>query len=137
MTVNPKHRFAERQAVDLSELEDEQLILFDRASGNYELTKSLFRDAGVQEPRIMELDNIEATKRMVEHHLGIAFLPRQATLRAVAAGRLCVIAVAEVENGLKLERSIVAMRRKDMPLSGAQAAFLKLAGRMTQTPIES
>lgn len=137
LTVNPKHRFAERETVDLSELEDEQLILFDRASGNYELTKSLFREAGVQEPRIMELDNIEATKRMVEHHLGIAFLPRQATLRPVAAGRLCVISVAEVEDGLKLERSIVALRRKDMPPSGAQAAFLELASRMTQTPIEA
>lgn len=137
LTVNPQHRFVERETVALSELRDEQLILFDRASGNYELTKSLFRNAGILEPRITELDNIEAAKRMVEHNLGIAFLPRQATLRAVAAGRLCVIMVAEVENGMKLERSIAAMRRKDVPPSGAQAAFLELAGRMTHMPIEA
>lgn len=127
LAVNPQHRFAERGSVTLSELRDEQLILFDRASGNYELTKSLFRNTGIPEPRIMELDNIEAAKRMVEHHLGIAFLPRQATQRAVAAGRLCLLAVAEVEDGLQLERSIVAMRRKDVPLSGAQEALLELA----------
>lgn len=137
LAVNPQHRFAERGAVTLSELRDEQLILFDRASGNYELTKSLFRNTGVPEPRIMELDNIEAAKRMVEHHLGIAFLPRQATQRAVAAGRLCLVAVAEVEDGLQLERSIVAMRRKDVPLSGAQSALLELAAATDGTLTEA
>jgi len=137
LTVNPKHRFAQRQTVDLSELEDEQLILFDRASSNYELTRSLFRDTGVQEPRMMELDNIEAAKRMVEHRLGVAFLPREATSRAVAARRLCVVEVRELEDSPMLKRSIVAMHRVDVPPSGAHAAFLALARQMDQTPAEA
>ena len=123
LVVNPQHRFAHREDVVLSDLENEQLILFDRSSSNYELTKSLFREAEVREPRIMELDHIEAAKRMVEHHLGVAFLPRQATPRAVAAGRLCVV---EVSNCPRLQRSIVALRRRDAVSTGAAAAFLKL-----------
>lgn len=130
LTVNPQHDFAQRACIDLEELGQEQLILFDRSSSNYELTKSLFRDADVREPRIIELDNIESAKRMVEHRLGVSFLPRPAVLRAVSAGRLCTV---EVGNSPKLQRSIVALRRKDVPLMGAAAAFLELASGMSQT----
>lgn len=128
LVVYPQHRFAQEKHVNLDELVQEQLILFDRASSSYELTKSLFWNSDVQEPRMMELDNIEAAKRMVEHRLGIAFMPRQAVARAVAAGRLCLV---EVDGAPKFQRSIVALRRKDMPPTGAVTAFLKLA---TQTP---
>ena len=95
LVASPKHRFAHRESVDLTELGREQLILFDRSSSNYDLTKSLFRDTGIQEPRTTELDNIEAAKRMVEHQLGLSFLPRPAILRAVAAGRLCTVEVSD------------------------------------------
>ena len=131
LVVNPQHRFAQRDCVSLDDVAREQLILFDRASSNYELTKALFRNSGVREPRTIELDNLEAAKRMVEHHLGVSFIPRQAVLRAVAARRLCVIGV---NDSPELRRSISAMRRVDVPLTGAAAAFLELANRMIQTP---
>jgi DNA-binding transcriptional LysR family regulator len=131
LVVNPQHRFAQQDCVSLGDVAREQLILFDRASSNYELTKALFRNSGVREPRTIELDNLEAAKRMVEHHLGVSFIPRQAVLRAVAAGRLCVIGV---NDSPELRRSISAMRRVDVPLTGAAAAFLELANRMIQTP---
>jgi DNA-binding transcriptional LysR family regulator len=134
LVANPQHHLAQRERVDLTEVGQEQLILFDRASGNYELTKSLFRDTDVQEPRMMELDNIEAAKRMVEHGLGLAFLPRQAVSRAVAAERLCVI---EVTNRPELKRSIVAMRRCDVPPTGTVAVFLELASKASRTLTEA
>lgn len=129
LVANPSHRFAGRDLVELSEVGREQLILFDRASSDFELTKSLFRETGVREPRMMELDNIEAAKRMVERGLGIAFLPRQAVPRAVAAGRLCEI---ELTDGPDFKRSIVAMRRRDLPLTGTASAFLQLTTQSRQ-----
>ncbi len=128
LVAYPQHRFARAGSVSLNELAREQLVLFDRASSSYELTKSLFQHSDVQEPRMMELDNIEAAKRMVEHRLGVAFMPRQAVVRAVAAGRLCMV---EVSDAPKLQRSIVALRRKDVPPTGAVTAFLDLANRMS------
>lgn len=124
LVTNPRHRLAQRDRVNLDEIGREQLILFDRASSDYEMTKSLFRETGVQEPRMMELDNIEAAKRMVERGLGIAFLPRQAVSRAMSAGRLREI---ELTDGPELKRSIVAMRRRDLPAIGTVTAFLELA----------
>jgi DNA-binding transcriptional LysR family regulator len=52
------------------------VILFDRGSSYYALIHSLFRQAGVVPTVAMELDSMEATKRMVEEGLGIALLPR-------------------------------------------------------------
>jgi hypothetical protein len=46
----------------------------------------------------------------------------------VAAERLCVV---EVDNVPKLQRSIVALHRKDVPLSGSVSAFVDLARLMS------
>jgi DNA-binding transcriptional LysR family regulator len=101
LVVDTQHRLAYEDRVDLEEIE---------------------------EPRIIELDNIEAAKRMVEHRLGVSFMPRQAVIRAVAAGRLCVVGVNE---GPDLRRSIVALRRRDVPVTGAVASFLRMASHMS------
>ncbi len=130
LVVYPQHRFTEKGSTELSEVGREQIILFDRASSYYELTHSLLRGAGIRELRTIELDNIEAAKRMVEHRLGVAFLPRTAVIRAVEAGRLCMI---EIEDNPRVSRPIVALRRRDVPPTGAVDAFLEIAGQLGET----
>jgi len=131
LVVDPQHRFTEKGSAELAEVGREQLILFDYASSYYELTQSLFKNAGIRELRAIELDNIEAAKRMVEHRLGVAFLPRTSVVRSVAAGHLCLV---EVEDSPELQRPIVALRRRDMPLTGTVRAFLEVASKMGETP---
>jgi DNA-binding transcriptional LysR family regulator len=131
LVVDPQHRFTEKGSAELAEVGREQLILFDYASSYYELTQSLFKNAGIREFQAIELDNIEAAKRMVEHRLGVAFLPRTAVVRSVAAGHLCLI---EVEDSPEIQRPIVAIRRRDVPLTGTVQAFLEVAGKMGETP---
>jgi DNA-binding transcriptional LysR family regulator len=131
LVVDPQHRFTEKGSADLAEIGREQIILFDHASSYYELTRSLFRNAGIMEVPTIELDNIEAAKRMVEHRLGVAFLPRTAVVRSVAAGHLCLI---EVEDSPEIQRPIVALRRRDVPPTGTAQAFLEVASKMGETP---
>jgi DNA-binding transcriptional LysR family regulator len=131
LVVDPEHRFTEKGSAELEEVGREQLILFDHASSYYEMTRSLFRNAGIREVPTIELDNIEAAKRMVEHRLGVAFLPRTAVVRSVAAGHLCLI---EIEDSPEIQRPIVALRRRDVPLTGNARAFLEVAGKMGETP---
>src|ERR687892_361587 len=130
LVVNPQHRFTEKGTAEISEVGQEQLIMFDSSSSYYELTQSLFRNAGIREFSAIELDNIEAAKRMVEHRLGVAFLPRTAVVRSVAAGHLSLI---EVEDSPEIQRPIVAIRRRDVPLTGTVQAFLEVAGSMGET----
>ena len=131
LVVDPQHRFTQKGSAELAEIGREQLILFDHASSYYELTRSLFRNAGIREFRAIELDSIEAAKRMVEHRLGVAFLPRTAVVPSVAAGYLSLV---EVEDGPEIQRPIVALRRRDVPLTGNVQAFLEVAGKMGETP---
>src|SRR3712207_1958227 len=130
LVVDPGHRFTRKGSANLAEIGEEQLIFFDHDSSYFEQTHALFRSAGIRELRTMEVDNIEAAKRMVEHRLGVAFLPRTAIVRSVSAGNLALIAV---EENPEMSRSIVALKRRDVPASGPVAAFLEVASTLGET----
>src|ERR1041385_214240 len=78
LVVAARHPFAARGKVSMAELAGERLVLFDRTSSYHELTSSLFRQAGVVPASTLELDNVEAAKKMVQQGLGVALLPRMA-----------------------------------------------------------
>jgi DNA-binding transcriptional LysR family regulator len=124
LVVAPAHSFARKGRVRMTDVGSEQLIMFDRTSSYYEITQAAFLSAGVTLKQLMELDNIEATKKMVERGLGVALLPRASVVREVAAGQLRLVAITDAP---PMRRTIVAMRRRDAgPPSGVVAAFLKL-----------
>jgi DNA-binding transcriptional LysR family regulator len=110
LVVHPEHRFADSPSIAVQELGDERLILFDRTSSYFVLTSAFFREAGVVPRGVMELDNVDATKKMVEHGLGIAFLPYTAIRDELAAGALREVAVDGYQ---PVRRQIVAIRRRD------------------------
>lgn len=119
----PQHRFARRGSVELAEVGRERLVMFDRTSSYFELTQSLFLRAGVVARTVMELDNIEAAKKMVEEGLGVALLPKVSVAREVANGLLSAI---EIVDAPPVRRSIDAIRRKDAGLPGGVVqAFLQ------------
>jgi DNA-binding transcriptional LysR family regulator len=72
----------------------------------------------------MELDSIEAVKKMVERGLGIALLPGSAVAREAAGGTLCVV---RMKDAPPMQNTIVAYRRRDSGQpTGIVAAFLDL-----------
>jgi DNA-binding transcriptional LysR family regulator len=110
LVARPDHPFAEAGRVDVSEISNVQLILFDRTSSYYELTNAMFRAAGVVPRGVTEVDNIEAAKRMVERALGVALLPGTAVADALTAGSLREI---ELDGATTIRRRIVAIERLD------------------------
>lgn len=113
LVVHPGHRFAGERTIPVDELGAERLILFDRTSSYFVLTSAFFRDAGVVPRGVMELDNVDATKKMVEHGLGIAFLPYTAVRDELADGSLLEVLIQGYE---PVRRPIVAIRRRDAVL---------------------
>ena len=110
-------------------LSDAPLILFDRASSYYDLTTALIREAGVKPRGMIELDNIEAAKRMVAGGLGVALLPRTSVADELESGFLRATRFAEAD---PQPRHIGVIRRSDAgDPSPSLAAFLDLA---TQVP---
>jgi DNA-binding transcriptional LysR family regulator len=124
LVVEPGHRFAEQGAIELAEISNEHLVLFDRTSSYHELTSTLFREAGVVPRGVMEVDAIDAAKKMVEHGLGVALLPYTAVVAELGDGRL---ARAHLADTRVIRRRIVAVRRRDAgEPSGLVAEFLAL-----------
>lgn len=122
LVVDPKHRFADQGTIGTEEITDVQLILFDRTSSYHRLTNEFFRGAGAVPRSVMELDNIDAAKKMVEQGLGVALLPHTAVAGELEAGALRAVTLADAP---ALKREIVIFRRRDAgPDSGALDAFL-------------
>jgi DNA-binding transcriptional LysR family regulator len=127
LVFQPGHPFAGRSRVKVAELASEHLILFDRTSSYHELTSTLFRQAGVLPRGVMELDTIDAAKKMVEQGLGVALLPQTAIAPELASGRL---ASGKLADANAIRRRIVAVRRRDAgPLSGLVSAFLEIPAK--------
>jgi DNA-binding transcriptional LysR family regulator len=122
----PDHPFTKRDDVPLSEVAAQRLIMFDRTSSYYEITQGAFLSVGVKPRGLMELDSIEAAKKMVERGLGVALLPGSAVAREVEGGTLCVV---KMKDAPPMHNTIVAYRRRDAGKpEGIVAAFLTLLG---------
>src|SRR5438105_20880 len=87
----PSHAFTKRPSVAMAEGAGQKLIMFDRTSSYYEITQGAFLSAGVSLRGMMELDSIEAAKKMAERGLGVALLPGTAVAREVEGGTLCLV----------------------------------------------
>jgi DNA-binding transcriptional LysR family regulator len=121
--AGPGHRLAGRGRVHLVDLAGEVLVLFGHSSSAREFTTAAFRQAGAL-GSVMELDNIEAAKKVVERGLGVAMVPHSAVREELASGVLTRIDVADAAPA---RREIVAVRRRDAgPPSGTVAVFLAM-----------
>jgi DNA-binding transcriptional LysR family regulator len=122
LVCDPAHPFAGRGEIAVEEIREERVILFDRTSSYHDLTAAFFREAGVVPRGVMELDNIDATKKMVRQGLGVAMVPHTAAAEELDAGTLRTVRIADAP---PVRRRIVAIRRRDAgPPEGLVAAFL-------------
>ncbi len=125
----PDHAFTKRRSVTMVEVAREKLIMFDRTSSYYEITQAAFLSAGTKLRGLMELDSIEAAKKMVERGLGVALLPRTAVAREIEGRTLSMV---RMKDAPPMHNSIVAFRRRDAGKAeggkpeGIVAAFLSL-----------
>ena len=122
LVAEPSHPFAEAGRIRMEQIAGEQLILFDRTSSYHDLTSSLFRTAGVSPAGRMELDNIEAAKKMVQEGFGVALLPHTSVATELEAGALAKV---DVIDAAPVRRQIVAVTRREAgPPAGPAKAFL-------------
>ena len=123
LVASAGHPFAQRGVATIDEVSQQALIMFSRGSGYYTLVDNALRQAGVLVSPAMELDNMEATKKMVEEGLGIAILPKVAVEREVQRNELCQVQV----RGMTMpRRQITLIYRRGRPLSRAAQAFAHL-----------
>jgi DNA-binding transcriptional LysR family regulator len=118
----------------MEQIAGEQLILFDRTSSYHDLTSALFRTAGVSPAGRMELDNIDAAKKMVEQGFGVALLPHTSVADELEAGTLAEV---DVVDAAPVRRQIVAITRRDAglpagPVKSFLATFEEIGDALTE-----
>ena len=119
----PQHRFAKAGSATIEDVGREPLILFDKGSSYSQLIQGVFRQHGLVPHTLMELDTIEATKKMVEEGLGVALLPKVSTKREFEQGTLSSISIS---NASMPRRQISLIFRKNRKHTRAVLAFFTL-----------
>ena len=132
LVAAPEHRFARKRTATVEEVGREALILFDKGSSYNALIQGVFRQHGILPKTLMEMDTMEATKKMVEEGMGIALLPKVSTEREIELGRIVPIAVS---NATLPRRQISLIFRKNRKQPRAVVAFFTLISDLYKVTI--
>ena len=130
LVANSDHELAGSGSVSVEQVGNHPFIFFDRNSSYYSLAQGLFRQHGVVPRTQMELDSMEATKKMVEEGLGIALLPRIAVQRELLVGNLCEVEITGMPNPT---RQIALIHRRSRPPGPVAQAFVEIVQEMLLT----
>ena len=127
LSVNPEHPFAASGTATVEDAASEPIVLFDRGSSYFGLIHGFFRQAGVVPNVAMELDSLEATKRMVEEGLGVALVPLVTIERELETGMLVKI---EIVDAPPLKRPISLIYKKHRKRPRTVQAFIDTLAEM-------
>jgi DNA-binding transcriptional LysR family regulator len=119
---HPAHPVMARRKLRLEEIELVPIISYDRGSSDWTLVNGLFRRAGLLPNIVLEVETIEACKRMVLRRLGLAFLPQIAVIEELQRGKLLPFLISDAE---PLRRSLDVIFPRHRPLSHAAQQLLK------------
>ncbi len=127
LVVYPDHPLSGRLAVGLEELAGESLITTDRNSGYWAMVEQWWAGQGFV-PRItMELDSIEAAKRMVMSGLGVTMMPQSTVESELRMKQLITIPLVQSEG---LKRQNILIHRRGKVWSGTARALLETLATM-------
>jgi DNA-binding transcriptional LysR family regulator len=128
----PQHPAARNRRVRLEEVESWPLVFYDRGSSDWTLTQGLFRRAGLLPNVVMEVETIEACKRMIERKLGLGFLPQIAVSHELRQGKLVAIDIVDAE---PLRRTLDVIHARHRPLIKEGQAFLQILKTAAARPV--
>ena len=122
LVVAPTHPLATRGSIRVDEMLQFPMLLLKQGRQRT-LINNFFNSFDAQ-PRIaMEVDSSELLKRLIAADLGMGFLPKANVLDDIHSGLLKTVRV----EGMRLNRELALIYRKDRTLTHAAQAFLDLA----------
>jgi len=126
---HPGHPALRQTKVTLEQLESLPLISYDRGSSDWTLMNGLFRREGLLPNIVLEVETIEASKRMALRKLGLAFLPHIAVVEELRRGKLLPL---EIVNSEPLRRSLDVILPRRRPLSKSAKELVAELRKATQ-----
>jgi LysR family cyn operon transcriptional activator len=124
LVVGRAHALAGRPAATVEEIGRERLIMFERGASIRRTTEDFLKRAEIAPEFALESNDTYFIKLMVEHGLGVSFLPSWAVGEETAAGRLAALRV----EGHSLRRAVAMLSLGRFQPSPARA-FLAFVQR--------
>ncbi|BDI33103.1 LysR family transcriptional regulator [Capsulimonas corticalis] len=123
----PDHALArQKEGIRVSQLAGIPLILMQTETSLRRQVDRLFMEAGVEKTVSMELDNVEAIKKMIEARLGVSILPLLAVHSEITDSRLAALTLQDAPAA---RQRLSAIYRVDKYRSAALQAFIQLLMR--------
>jgi DNA-binding transcriptional LysR family regulator len=129
LVCSPEHELASKKRIDISSLDGQRFIGFERDIPTRKAVDKILRDRGITVQYVMELDNIETVKQCVEADLGVTIVPRATVQNEVRAGTLRAVNFTE-----SFARPIAIIHRKGKIFSAAAHKFIELLTEGQQPP---
>lgn len=117
------HPLAKKSRINIQSLQGQDLVGFESPSAIRSLIDGALQEAGVRVHVVMELRSIPAILRMVGATHCLAFVSQLGVGSDPADVRVLPI------TGLKIERHLAILRKRDRPLSPAAQKFVELLRR--------
>ena len=122
LVVSPQHALARKKIVTVPELAQESFIAHNVKTPARSRIFDLFAQNRTPLNISMELATLETIKDFVKRNVGIAILPRLAVKDEIAARQLIEVQV----KGLKIEKTLRIIFRRELNLSHAARSFLEI-----------
>lgn len=120
LVVSPQDELAARKDLRIQDLGTRTFLAHNARTPSRTRVVQAFAQASVPLHISMELDSLHTIIDFVSQGMGAAILPRVSVTRAINAGNLVAVPVAD----LKIERALRIVHRKEHTLSSAAKAFL-------------
>lgn len=125
LIVAPDHPFAKKRSIRSDDLRNEKFVLRERGSATRAAISSRLEISGLEIDPVMEMENPESVKKAVQSGLGMAFISRFAVEAELKTRSLIAIRV----RGLRIDRELKIVYRRDKHLGRAAKAFIEMARR--------
>lgn len=122
LVVPSDHRLAWQGPIAARELDGESFVWREQGSGTRALAEAALASVGVRPRAVLELHDGEGVARAVEAGLGVAILSTLVVERGLAAGRLVLVEVKDLD----LRRTFRLVSMAGRTLSPAANAFAAL-----------
>jgi len=117
----PQHPLAKHRHVSIKKLAGEAFVGFERDIPTRKETDRVLRRHDIDTRYVMELDNVEVVKRVVEIGLGVALLPEHTVRPEVRGGTLAAVHMSDEV----ITRPIGIIHRSGKHFSPAAAKFIE------------
>jgi DNA-binding transcriptional LysR family regulator len=126
----PDHPLARRRQIDISRLNGQNYVAFEKSMASRRAMDRIFRKHGVRVNVVMEFDNIETIKRGVEIGAGVSIVPLPSVQKEVQSGTLAQVQFTD----RSFCRPLGIIVRSKHVLSPAARKFIELMQHPQETP---